>query len=88
MSSGALDINAFTKPFQLTKGMHRELYPAVDPSNSALKASGKVVIITGAGGGVGAVSTISSLVVSFCPFSKDTSVKYGRLPGLFPQNTS
>lgn len=50
-----LDVDMFTSPFQLTNGMHRGLYPAVDPTNPALSAKGKVVIITGAGGGLGAV---------------------------------
>ncbi len=45
----------FTSPFQLTKSMHRDLYPAIEPANPALSASGKVIIITGAGGGLGAV---------------------------------
>ena len=51
------DINMFTTPFQLTKSMHRDVYPAIDPGNPALSAKNKVVIITGAGGGLGAVST-------------------------------
>lgn len=46
------DPNMFTTPFQLTKSMHCDVYPAVDPSNPALAAKGKVVIITGAGGGI------------------------------------
>ncbi len=56
------DPNMFTTPFQLTKTMHRDVYPAVDPSNAALAAKGKVVIITGAGGGLGAVSSPKSLI--------------------------
>ena len=51
------DINMFTAPFQLTKSMHRDVYPAVNPTNPALSAKDKVIIITGAGGGLGAVST-------------------------------
>lgn len=51
-----MDENAFTAPFQLTKSMRRQIYPSIDPSNSALKATGKVVTITGAGGGLGGVS--------------------------------
>lgn len=50
-----MDANAFTTPFQLTKSMHREIYPAIDPKNAALNASGKVVLITGATGGIGGV---------------------------------
>ncbi len=51
----SLDVNMFTSPFQLTKSMHRDLYPAVEPSNPAISAKGKVVIVTGAGGGLGNV---------------------------------
>ena len=50
-----LDVNMFTSPFQLTKSMHRDLYHEVEPSNPAISAKGKVVIITGAGGGLGNV---------------------------------
>ncbi|KAF2138915.1 uncharacterized protein K452DRAFT_254914 [Aplosporella prunicola CBS 121167] len=48
-----MDPDMFTKPFQLTKAMRRDLYPAVDPHNPNLSAKGKVVIVTGAGGGIG-----------------------------------
>ena len=51
-----MDVNAFTSPFQLTKSMHRDIYPALDPANHQLSASGKIVIITGAGGQIGSVS--------------------------------
>ncbi|KAF2002105.1 NAD(P)-binding protein [Amniculicola lignicola CBS 123094] len=51
--SEELGPDAFTKPFQLTKSMHRDVYPAVDPTNPSLSAAGKVVLITGAGGGLG-----------------------------------
>lgn len=50
------DANAYTKPFQLTKSMTRNVYPAIDPKNPENQAAGKVVIITGAGGGLGYVS--------------------------------
>ena len=49
------DSSAYTKPFQLTKSMTRDVYPAIDPKNPKNKASGKVIIITGAGGGIGYV---------------------------------
>ncbi len=57
MADQTLDVNMFTSPFQLTKSMYRDLYPAIEPTNPALSAKGKVVIITGAGGGLGAVGT-------------------------------
>ena len=44
----------FTLPYMLTKSMHRDVYPAIDPKNPALSAEGKVIIVTGAGGGLGA----------------------------------
>ena len=47
--------DAFTAPFQLTKGMHRDMYGPMDPKNPDLNAAGKVVIITGAAGGLGFV---------------------------------
>lgn len=50
------DVNMFTTPFQLTKSMHRNVHPAIDPINPALSAKGKIIIITGADGGLGAVS--------------------------------
>ena len=52
-----MDPNAYTTPFQLTKGLHRDLYPAVDPMNPELKATGKTVLITGATGGIGGVGS-------------------------------
>ncbi len=57
MVEQAFDVNMFTSRFQLTKSMHRDLYPAIEPTNPALSAKGKVIIITGAGGGIGAVSS-------------------------------
>ena len=55
MASDQMNPDQFTAPFQLTKSMHRDVYPTVDPSNPALSASGKVVLITGASGGIGYV---------------------------------
>ncbi|KAI1152752.1 hypothetical protein F4825DRAFT_450173 [Nemania diffusa] len=46
--------DAYTAPFMLTKGMHRDVYPAIDPAtNSALNASSKVVVVIGATSGLG-----------------------------------
>lgn len=45
-----------TAPFMLTKTMHRDVYPAIDPvQNPAVSAEGKVAIVTGATGGLGFV---------------------------------
>ena len=56
MASQAPDPDMFTKPYQLTKAMHRDVYPSVDPKSPALRVEGKVVLITGAAGGIGYVS--------------------------------
>lgn len=37
----------------LTKTVHKALYPAIDPKNPKLSASGKTVIISGGAGGIG-----------------------------------
>ena len=50
------DVNAFTSPFQLTKSLHRDIYPAVDPKNLGAYAKGKVIVIIGAAGGLGYVN--------------------------------
>lgn len=50
-----LDPNMLTAPFQLTKSLHRDVYPAIDPKKIGSVASDKVVIVTGAGGGIGYV---------------------------------
>ena len=52
-----IDPHAMTRPFQLTKTMHRDVYPAVSPTNPKLSAKGKIVIVTGAAGGMGYVSS-------------------------------
>jgi len=50
-----MDPNAFTTPFQLTKSLKRDVYPAIDPKNPTLSAKGKTILITGATGGLGGV---------------------------------
>lgn len=50
-----------TAPFMLTKTMHRDVYPAIDPAqNPAVNAEGKVAIVTGATGGLGFVGSCPS----------------------------
>ncbi|KAF2228574.1 NAD(P)-binding protein [Viridothelium virens] len=48
-----MDPNAYTAPFQLTKSLRRDIYPAIDPKNPELSAASKTVLITGATGGIG-----------------------------------
>ncbi|KAI6080765.1 hypothetical protein F4821DRAFT_48814 [Hypoxylon rubiginosum] len=47
------DLDAVTWPYQLTKTVHRDLYPTVEPSHPDLSAAGRTVLITGVSGGVG-----------------------------------
>lgn len=43
----------------LTKKYYHAPYPAIDPSNPALSASGKVIVITGGGSGVGRATALA-----------------------------
>jgi NADP-dependent 3-hydroxy acid dehydrogenase YdfG len=47
------DYNSITWPAQLTRGVHRSMYPFLEPNNPALSAAGKSVLITGVSGGIG-----------------------------------
>lgn len=65
------DLDAVTWPVQLTSTMHRDLYPRLEPSNPALSASGKTVLVTGVSGGVGkaiaeawAIAGASAIVIT------------------------
>lgn len=46
----------YTLPFQLTKKIHRAVPDNLQPGNPDLNARGKIVVITGGGSGIGAVS--------------------------------
>ncbi|KAF2125657.1 NAD(P)-binding protein [Dothidotthia symphoricarpi CBS 119687] len=52
MSTEEVDYDAITWPAQLTHGLHRSMYPLLEPSNPAL-ATDKTVLITGVSGGIG-----------------------------------
>ena len=56
--AATLDPNMLTAPFQLTKGLHRDIYPAIEPKKFAALAADKVVLVTGAGGGLGYVRVL------------------------------
>jgi NAD(P)-dependent dehydrogenase (short-subunit alcohol dehydrogenase family) len=43
----------FTTSNAFTKGVYRDVYPAVDPRSPSLNKSGKIVLITGASRGIG-----------------------------------
>jgi hypothetical protein len=50
-----VDPDQFTTPFMATKTKHRDPYPAILPSNPVNSQEGKIILITGAGSGIGAV---------------------------------
>ncbi|ROV99191.1 hypothetical protein VPNG_08249 [Cytospora leucostoma] len=52
-SSYALIPTYYWASAELINAVHRDVYPLLDPSNPALAASGKTVLITGVSGGVG-----------------------------------
>ena len=52
---------SYTLPFQLTKKLHRSVYPYISASNTTNSQAGKIIVITGGGTGIGAVSHLLSL---------------------------
>src|SRR3954465_10296854 len=58
--SQEFDADAYSRPKCLTKTMHRDPYPAISPEAPENSQSGKIILITGGGSGIGAVSTLPS----------------------------
>jgi hypothetical protein len=50
------DRDAFSTPFQLTKTMHRSPYELILPEKPANSQKGEIIVITGAGQGLGQAS--------------------------------
>lgn len=59
-----MDGNAFARSNAYTKTIYRDVYPAVDPSSPALSQRGKVVIVTGAGSGIGAQGIVPAFAMA------------------------
>jgi hypothetical protein len=53
MSFDSLPDDYFITSSQYTKTVHRDVYPAIEPTLPALSQKGKVIIITGASQGLG-----------------------------------
>ncbi|KAK4901423.1 hypothetical protein LTR49_027277 [Elasticomyces elasticus] len=45
--------HGFTKNGAFTESVYRDVYPGIDPKQSALSQQGKVILITGASRGIG-----------------------------------
>ena len=63
-------VDDFTSRYQLTKSIHWDLYPALDPNNPDLSASGKVVLFACNGSPIGTVSasqTFYTINACCCP---------------------
>ncbi|KAJ4340416.1 hypothetical protein N0V95_007501 [Ascochyta clinopodiicola] len=54
----------FVTSMQFTARTHRDVYPAIDPTQPALSQKGKVVIITGASQGLGALGFVPSFAAA------------------------
>ncbi|KAH6638810.1 hypothetical protein C7974DRAFT_329525 [Boeremia exigua] len=59
-----LPVDHFVKIMQFTAKTHRDVYPAIDPSQAALSQKGKVVIVTGASQGIGARGFVPSFAAA------------------------
>jgi hypothetical protein len=53
MDFSSLPRDFFITAFKFTKSVCTDVYASIDPSNLALSQAGKVIIITGAGTGIG-----------------------------------
>jgi NAD(P)-dependent dehydrogenase (short-subunit alcohol dehydrogenase family) len=56
MSDDTFDPLANTRPFQITKKIWRDVPPELSPEAPENSAEGKIIVITGGGSGIGAVS--------------------------------
>ncbi|KAF9691167.1 hypothetical protein EKO04_010906 [Ascochyta lentis] len=59
-----LPADHFVTSMQFTARVHRDVYPAIDPKQPALSQKGKVVIITGASQGLGALGFVPSFAAA------------------------
>lgn len=76
MDYDKLDPDHFTRLSAFTKTIHRDVYPAVLPTNPDLSMKGKLVIVTGAGSGIGA----TGIVPAFAAAGASGIVLVGRRP--------
>lgn len=62
-AAGAFMTNpdSLNNTYQFTSKLEHDVYPSIDPTNLALSQEGKVVLITGAGRGIGRVRLNSTM---------------------------
>ncbi|CAG8953902.1 hypothetical protein HYFRA_00010863 [Hymenoscyphus fraxineus] len=56
MTTSEIDPNQWTTPFSFTKTIRRDPYPFLSPEKAENRQEGKVIIVTGAGSGIGAAA--------------------------------
>ncbi|KAF1847866.1 NAD(P)-binding protein [Cucurbitaria berberidis CBS 394.84] len=59
-----LPVDHFVKAQQFVQTTHRDVYPAIDPTQASLSQKGRVVIITGASQGIGARAFVPSFAAA------------------------
>jgi hypothetical protein len=68
-----LPVDHFVKSQQFVRTTHRDVYPAIEPTQASLSQKGKVVIVTGASQGLGARVSCPATSLSHCTSSNMTN---------------
>src|SRR5688500_11030595 len=77
-----VDTNAYTTHLLDTAKVHRHPYPAISPLKPDNSQKGKIVIVTGGGAGIGAVSFSKSFNLQLQAKLRRPQQKFGLVLGL------